>query len=53
MSIDTCACGQYVDTDFDTGCYHQEFPDGSEMQLNHCRCENCRDEVYELAEATA
>lgn len=45
MSIDTCKfCGQWVDTDSDCGAYFLEFEDGSEIELDHCLCQNCRDE---------
>lgn len=54
MSMDRCnSCGCIVDTDDDVGAYIQQWPDGKETELNSCRCEWCRDEVYEQEENNA
>ncbi len=48
MSMDRCQqCSNLVDTDDDPECYIQPMPDGSEKELDGCRCESCRESYYE------
>lgn len=51
MSMDRCQrCSELVDTDAEPECYIQELPDGSEIELDGCRCESCRSRHYDNVE---
>jgi len=51
MSIAHCQrCGRLVDTDEDTGAYYQEHAELPDEALDDCRCEECRNEVYNISE---
>lgn len=43
MSMAMCACGAFVDTDFDCGFYHETLEDGTEVETNG-KCASCRGE---------
>lgn len=52
MSIDRCElCSHLVDTDAEPECYTQEYAEGEDEPCN-CRCESCRNKVYQNNEQT-
>ncbi len=51
MSIETCRCGTFIDTDKDDQAYTVEVFRGShyeEIELDYALCQNCRDEFASL-----
>ncbi len=50
MSIDTCRCGRFVDTDDEPEAYSVETEDGEVIQLDYCLCESCRMDFQGLLE---
>lgn len=50
MSIDTCRCGRFVDTDDDPDAYSVETEDCEMIMLDYCLCPSCREDFQGLLE---